>query len=421
LENPPAVSCAATVPKSGIAPHCRIIAVVKRLAIASTFLLLALPLAAETVVTRCHTITVPYFDTFDVKHLIACSDAFDEETLWHLDRLDSAGGRLDGRFERLPSTALVYVLDVGIEKDHDEFADGNVIGGIDAVALAEGKTVCPGGEDAIHACINLPKDAGVQSHGTGVASLIAGRHVGVAPGASIVAVRATSDEAATWMRAFDEVIRHAWSPSTPQVRTAIINMSSQMPQTPKGVGSYAEVERKIRDMVGGVDRDGHPDPNGKRFLFVVAAGNVADTTHPGEVSQCGPDGEVILFPATLGPSIAGLITVGGTARDNTFWPGSCRGDALELLAPAEEILVAANTGFSDYRGTDISGTSWSTPIVAGAAARLLTQFPNLTPAEVESKLEATTSFVTNPPPGAAGGKVVQVLVTPRSKRRAVGR
>jgi subtilisin family serine protease len=314
------------------------------------------------------------------------------------------------------------VLDVGIQKDHDEFADGNVIAGIDAVALTGGKTVCPGGEDAIHACINTPQEAGVQSHGTGVASLIGGRHVGVAPGTAIVAVRATSDDAATWLRAFDEVIEHAWSPSTPQVRTAIVNMSSQLPQVAKsGAISYADLERKIREMVAGVDRQGRPDPNGKRFLFVVAAGNVADPTHPGEIGQCGSNDEVVLFPATLGPSIAGLITVGGTARDNTFWPGSCRGEALELLAPAEEVLVAANTGFSDYRGTDTSGTSWSTPIVAGVAARLLTQFPNLTPAEVETKLEATTSFVVNAPAGTAGGKVVQVLITPRSKRRAVGR
>jgi subtilisin family serine protease len=374
---------------------------VKRLLLGSTFLLLALPLVAETVATRCHTVTVPFSDTFDVQHLVACSDAFDEQTLWHLDRLDSLDGGLDGRFDRQRANALVFVLDVGIEKNHDEFSDGNVIGGIDAVALAEGKTSCPNGEDALHACISVPKDAGTQSHGTGVASLIGGRHVGVAPGVSIVSVRATSDLASTWLRAFDEVIDYTWRPTTPKVRTAVINMSSQLPQLAKADAvTYAQLERKIRDMVGGVDRDGRADPNGKRFLFVIAAGNIADVTHPGEISQCGP---------------------GNTTKENRFWPGSCRGAALELLAPAEKILVAANTGFTDYRGTDVSGTSWSAPIVAGVAARLLTRFPDLTPAEVEAQLEATTSFIANPTPGTAGGRVVQVLAAPAAKRRSVTR
>jgi subtilisin family serine protease len=60
----------------------------------------------------------------------------------------------------------------------------------------------------------------------------------------------------------------------------------------------------------------------------------------------------------------------------------------------------------DYRLTLDSGNSYSTPIVAGVAARLLTENPNLSPAELETKLEATTSFIFNAPAGSAGGRVV---------------
>src|SRR5205085_12138296 len=112
------------------------------------------------------TTTVAYTPNFDVRRLGACGGSSTDETLWHLDRLDSIDGKLDGKFERTNATALVYVLDVGVEKDHDEFADGNIIGGIDAVALEGQGTDCPNGADAIHACIPFPALAGAQTHGT---------------------------------------------------------------------------------------------------------------------------------------------------------------------------------------------------------------------------------------------------------------
>jgi subtilase family protein len=302
---------------------------------------LSLPIAADSVPTRCETQTLTYTTGVDIRRLGTCRDTGADETLWHLDRLDSIDGHLDGRFERTNANALVYVFDVGVQKDHDEFADGNVIGGIDAVGLSGEGTECPNGDDAVHACIPFPQQALSHSHGTGVASLIGGRHAGVAPGTSIVSVRVSSQPAFA---------------STP---------------TAAGDVSLAELEQKIRDMVGGVDANGNPDPNGKRFLFVVAAGNsAAPTTAGGNRGQCGPNNEVILFPSVLGPSLAGLITVGGITKENEFWSGSCSGDDVELLGPAEGVFPAINTGLKDYRLTLNSGNSWSTPIVSGVAARL---------------------------------------------------
>ena len=357
--------------------------------------------------TRCDSETIHYSSSVDVRRLGACSDEKPVDALWHLDRLDSGDGHLDGKFARVQAQALAYVVDIGVEKDHDEFADGNVIAGIDASLVP---TVgCP--QPAIHPCIQIPL---VDTHGTGVASMIGGRRVGVAPGTSIVSVyTGGGGDADVFLKAFNAIIANAWDPNTPQVKTAVVNMSNQLSAA---VGDeqrvkYAQLESKMRDMTNGVDRDGKPDPNGKRFLFTIAAGNAAAPSKPGaNRGQCGPNYEVTLFPASLGPSISGVITVGGISKTNTMWSDTCRGDGVELFAPAEDIFAASNTGKDHYRLTASSGTSFAAPIVAGVAARLLTVNPDLTPQELESILESSPSAISDASPGPADGRVVFVPI-----------
>jgi subtilisin family serine protease len=396
--------------------------------LAAVLLFAAVPLAAvETVITRCSTETVhvasvsPFGPPIDVRRFGTCSSDQPDDALWFLDRLDSLDGSLDGHFARTGSGALVYLLDSGVEIDHDEFAGGNIIAGIDVQRERGFTSDCGSTNEALHPCIDPYFN---QTHGTGTASLIGGRHVGVAPGVSIISVNAFgTPDGENWLYVFNRVIRAAWDPSTPNVRTAIINMSASPSGNPvAGDVPYSQLEQKIRDMVGGVDRDGNPDPNGKRFLFVVFAGNsAAPTSTGGQRGHCDANNQVHLFPATLGPSIAGLITVGGIGRDNRLWVDSCRGPAVELLAPAEEAMPAINTGHDHYRLTFDSGTSYSTAIVSGAAALILGREPNLTPAEVEQRLEATPSFIVDNPDGTAGGKVVYVLVPPDPPRRRAAR
>ena len=97
---------------------------------------------------------------------------------------------------------------------------------------------------------------------------------------------------------------------------------------------------------------------------------------------------------------------------NTMWSETCRGSAVELFAPADDIFVATNTATDDYRVTLSSGTSWAAPIVAGAAARLLTANPDLTPQELETILESSPSAISDPPPGPANGRVVYLGALP---------
>jgi Subtilase family. len=378
--------------------------------------------AQDLVSTRCHESEVVLDATHNAATLGSCGDASAPNLLWHLDRIDQSDGALDGLYRRrnLGGGAVVYVMDTGVLAAHAEFAtatgESRVIAGFDATrAVSIGSSTCTSANKSLMPCFSNVAELVGASHGTSVASLVAGQNVGVAPEALIVSVRVMNESALattrTYLEGLNFIIAHAWDPSTPQFRTAVVNISGWILETlpsnhdPSPV-SFAAVERTIRDMVNGVDALGRPDPNGKRFLFVVAGNNVDH--------GCGRSGVVDRFPATLGKDIDGLITVGGMTSDNRWWPGACRG-GLEILAPSQGIFSASISATDHYRGTKPnlrSGTSFAAPIISGIAARLLSENPNLTPPELESKITSTPSRIVNPDVGRAGGKVAFVQDAP---------
>lgn len=76
---------------------------------------------------------------------------------------------------------------------------------------------------------------------------------------------------------------------------------------------------------------------------------------------------------------------------NSWQAGSNGGQCVTLFAPAKNVTVASVAAANAYRdprvrGGHASGTSWSAPLVAGAAAHLLQENPQFTPAEVEAAL-----------------------------------
>jgi subtilisin family serine protease len=353
--------------------------------------------------TLCQAESVNVLPDVNDRRLIGCGEGFPDNLLWNLDRSDSAMGDLDQTVKRKLTGrgAVVYVLDFGgVMQAHDEFARAtgpNVIAGL-----------------GIPACLLQPCELtfiewAIGGHGTGVASVVAGLRTGVAPDAKIVAVRPDSSSDADWARALDLIVGHAWDPLTPPFRTAIVTMSSA-----PGFGrQFPQFEERLRRMIGGVDANGNADPNGKRFLFTILGGNLGSLLGS-RLGHCtNPDGLVDIFPAIIGPEVDGLITVGGLGRDEHEWAGACKGPAIEVLAPAEAILVASNSGHDLYRFEPayyISGTSYATPYVAGMAARLLELDPTLTPQELESRIKSSPSRVGDKP-------MPVILVAP--KRRAV--
>ena len=379
-----------------------------------------LPLRAadsELVSTYCREVDISLDAVHTSSRLAGCGEDAHVDVLWHLDRIDQLDGNLDGQYHRRHAGAgsVVYVMDTGVLAAHSEFG-GRVIGGFDAAAsLTVGASACASKNKAIEPCYSNWSELVGASHGTSVASLVGGEHVGVAPEATIISVRVMNESALattrTYLDGLNFIIRNAYDPSTPQFHTAVVNISgwileklASMPD-PSPV-PFAVVEKKIREMIAGVDANGNPDPNGRHFLFVVAGNNIDN--------GCSRAGYVDRFPATLGKQLDGLITVGGMTEDNSWWPGACKG-GLEILAPSQDIFSATITGTDHFRGRSPnlrSGTSFAAPIIAGIAARMLSENPMLSPADIESMIESTPSRIFNPDPTHADGKVAFVQDAP---------
>jgi serine protease len=387
-----------------------------RFAVAWVIACCAVQLRAEVISTHCLESEVILDPVHTVSKLDRCGDDIDEPLLWHLDRIDQIGSTLDGWVDRGNGGAgsVIYVMDTGVMASHNEFATGSgsrVIGGFDATSsVAIGRSRCVSGDKATAPCFDNFDELASASHGTAVASIAAGRHVGVAPNAMVVSIRVMNERGLATTRNYLEgmnaIVRHAWAPGSPSFRTAIVNISGwvleRLAGSPGDPVTYRAVEQKMRDMIGGVDAQGNPDPNGKRFLFVVAANNVD--------SGCGPSGFIDRFPALLGHSMEGVITVGGMTANNTSWNGTCRG-GVEVLAPAQSIFSATITAPDEYRGrrpNQRSGTSFAAPIIAGIAARLLSDRPDLTPQQLEAWITATPSRVYDATAPLADGKVAYV-------------
>jgi subtilisin family serine protease len=374
---------------------------------------------AQIVSTHCEESEVVLSETQSVAKLERCGDDIASSLLWHLDRVDQIVPQLDGHYDRRGggSGSIVYVMDTGVLATHGEFAGANgsrVMAGFDATSGVEiGHSRCLSDNKATAPCFDSFDELGAASHGTGVASIVAGRNVGVAPDSFVVSIRVMNERGLattrTYLDGLDAIVRHAHAEGTPWFRTAVVNISgwvlerlSSPSSDARPAVAYATVEKKMREMIAGVDASGRPDPNGRRFLFVVAANNVD--------GGCGASGVIDRFPALLGRNIEGMITVGGMTQHNTTWTGTCRG-GVEVLAPAQGIFSASITAPDHYRGrrpNQRNGTSFAAPVISGIAARLLSDRPDLTPQQLEAWITATPSRVDNPDSLMADGKVAFV-------------
>jgi subtilisin family serine protease len=231
----------------------------------------------------------------------------------------------------------VAVLDTGVDGAHPEVAAA--LSG--AVRFHDGKWE------------GVKPSADTLGHGTHVAGILAGRTIGVAPGASVVSCIMIPGGAG-WTSDFIAALE--WAAQTPAIQ--VVNMSAGL------VGFHPEMMDAVKDvMLAGV-------------VAIIASGNEGrnQTRSPGNydvplsVGACGKNRRVASF------SSGGRITY-----DNHVY------SVPDVVAPGVNLYSSIPVGGYKYD----SGTSMATPVVAGVAALLLQKYPSVSAAELVDALVAT--------------------------------
>jgi Subtilase family len=120
---------------------------------------------------------------------------------------------------------------------------------------------------------------------------------------------------------------------------------------------------------------------GKGVLVTIAAGN-AYSSNPATL----PGG----YPAYYAQSIPGVISVGAVDYNKNLYSFSNYGSWVEVAASGCAIAVTMSGG---YDPNGVCGTSIAAPWVAGLAALMLSVQPDLTPAQLEARIESSTDPV----------------------------
>ncbi|GIF69707.1 hypothetical protein Ais01nite_77420 [Asanoa ishikariensis] len=258
----------------------------------------------------------------------------------HADTVRSLSWQLDSlrisRAHQITKGAgvTVAVVDTGVQATNQDLA-GQVVPGkaFASDVAADGRT---------------DPDQDV-SHGTGMASLIAGRGggqqrlLGIAPDAKIMPAaigmsRETSAQAVRW--AADQ-------------RVGVINISLE----PSSTFYLSDINESI---AYAQQRD---------IVVVVSAGNQG-----GDVSSFA--------------RLPGVVSVSAIDRKGAVWSGSNRGHELAVSAPGVDVIMSVNQG-NGYGVGD--GTSQAAAITSGVVALIRAKFPDLDAANVVNRLIKTAT------------------------------
>ena len=119
----------------------------------------------------------------------------------------------------------------------------------------------------------------------------------------------------------------------------------------------------------------------KGIVVVAAAGN------GWEYERDKYDYTINLYPA----SYANVISVAATDWYNERASFSQYNSRVDLCAPGMDIYTTVTNAYSTLKYASLPGTSFSSPIVAAAAAILLSENPSATPDQIEKLLVATAT------------------------------
>jgi subtilisin family serine protease len=262
---------------------------------------------------------------------------------WGLDRIDQRNLPLSTTYtyNQTGAGVNVYVIDTGIRTTHNQFG-GRATGAFTSINDGNGTNDCDG-------------------HGTHVSGTIGGSIHGVAKDVNLYAVRVLNcSGSGTWsgvIAGVDWVTANA-------VKPAVANMSL-------GGGASSVVDAAVANSIA------------SGVVYAISAGN-------DNWNACNNS------PARVGTA----ITVGATTTSDARASFSNWGSCVDIFAPGQSITSAYNS--SNTATAILSGTSMSSPHVAGVAALYLETNPNATPAQVANALtsNATTNVISNPGTGS---------------------
>lgn len=299
-------------------------------------------LSAGAATAMSHDPRVEYIEEDTAFHITASHSTPQAFSFYGIDRIDQRDLPLSETYEyyRRGSGVHVFVIDTGIRTTHKEF-------GTRANVFA----------DFVGGPLNNP-------HGTMVAGVVGARFKGVAKNAQLWSIRVCfnsfSCPGSFVMQGLDMIV------GNPQLRPAVVNMSLAY-----GLGDTGNLQA----FEGAVNR---AIDNG--ITVVAGAGNAA--TDAGNYT-----------PAR----IPRVITVAASDKNDNRANYSNFGPSVDLFAPGGRSDVPnqfiPTTGYlSDTETEGFTGTSASSPHVAGLAALYLEFNPSASPAEVRNAIVNNATF-----------------------------
>ncbi|MBB5906139.1 type VII secretion-associated serine protease mycosin [Actinoalloteichus hymeniacidonis] len=281
----------------------------------------------------------------------------------------------------------VAVIDTGVN-EHPRLA-GRVQGAGDYVANDGGTVDCDG-------------------HGTIVAGIIAAApdpvtgFVGVAPDSEIISIRNVSSFYGPPGQQDEESVITAGDLDTmaraivlaAQAGATVINLS----ETACVESTYSD-EVHIAPLRAAINHAIEQD-----IVVIAAAGN-----HNADSAACAdPNTPNGLNNHTFPGIFPEVLTVGSMGQNGALSEFSVAGDWVDIVAPGEEIIsldpapnatsLASQTASANGDASNIEGTSFAAPYVAGVAALVRERYPNLSAEQVINRLQQTAQH-----PGGLNG------------------
>lgn len=330
-----------------------------------------------------------------------------DNSLWGLDRVDQSSSVSNYSYQycEKASGVLVYVLDTGINKKHQEFMkpDGKtrIVNG---VAFASDSYIWPGdtADRGTWPCGAWTDNYG-GGHGTSVASIIGGKTLGIAKEVRLVPLRAFNCQGVGTVEHICWALDWIKGPSNPNrnSRPALVNISFRIAITQPLVGAFESV-------VNGVVLDSQGWPG----ITVVTSANNQNT------NQACSSPARMAYRNTSFVSPGRVISVGATQEGDGRWQCSgsecfletgCSGGLdtnaasnygaiVDIYAPGHNI-ASAHISCSTCLRTLVngrSGTSFAAAIASGVAARILQANPTFTPTQVWNRMQLDATIVSPP-------------------------